>query len=513
MKQTGVLISGAGPTGLNLALSLARRKAAFRIVSEAAGPGQYSRAMAVQARTLEFYDQMGFAQEVIAGGVKVEASHLLQGGEEEKPREVATFRFEDLGGGITPYPFALAYPQDDHERLLLRKLEELGAGVEWNTRVTGFAQDAGGVRVSLEGKGGAEQAEAQYVCGCDGAHSKVRESMGVGFPGGTYTQQFFVADVKLERAFERDMFIRLGEHVLVLLFPVRGNGMQRLIGLVPPELSGREDVKFEDVRARAERQLGIVVTHVDWFSVYRVHHRVAEHFQVGRAFLLGDAGHIHSPVGGQGMNTGIGDAVNLGWKLAEVLDGKAPASLLESYEPERIEFARALVSTTDRVFTPLVADDLSGEVMRRVIAPLVFSVATRLPAGKHAVFNTLSQARIHYPESPLSEGKAGHVQGGDRLPWLGEGGEDNFAALRTGEWQVHVFGKTEPKLEAAARELGLALHGFAWDKRAKAAGFAEDAAYVVRPDGYVGLAMAKQEEPVLREYGKRHGLRWNAVRG
>src|SRR5262249_11025133 len=133
-----------------------------------------------------------------------------------------------------------------------------------------------------------------------------------------------------------------------------------LIGLVPPELSQRENLNFEDIREQQERLLDVRVTEVNWFSTYRVHHRVASRFRVGRAFLLGDAGHIHSPAGGQGMNTGIGDAINLGWKLAQVLQGRAGPVLLDSYEPERIGFARMLVSTTDRAFTPMVAEGLKA---------------------------------------------------------------------------------------------------------------------------------------------------------
>src|SRR5205814_2823577 len=176
-------------------------------------------------------------------------------------------------------------------------------------------------------------------------------------------------------------------------------------------LSDRTDLTFEDIRHRVERQLGVTVAEVNWFSIYHVHHRVAERFRVGRAFLLGDAGHIHSPVGGQGMNTGIGDAINLGWKLAHVAQRRARTSLLDTYEAERIGFARSLVATTDRAFTPLVAEGLSGEVTRRLIAPLIFSVAVRFPPARHAIFRLISQTRIHYPDSPLSQGRAGHIHG------------------------------------------------------------------------------------------------------
>ena len=372
--------------------------------------------MVVQARTLEFYDQFGFAEEVVRQGIPAGAAHLREGGGNGRSREVVSVNFRDLGEGLSPYPFPLAYPQDDHERFLVGKLNEAGSNIEWRSRLTGFIQDADEVRATILHDGRASETEAQYICGCDGAHSCVRETLGIGFPGGSYEQLFYVVDVKIARSFDRDLYINLGEHILTLMFPVRSSGMQRLIGLGPPELSERDDLKFEDIRGHVEPLLDIRVTDVNWFSTYRVHHRVADRFRVGRAFLLGDAAHIHSPAGGQGMNTGIGDAINLGWKLAHVVQGRAGGTLLDSYEPERIGFARTLVSTTDRAFTPIVAEGVKGEFTRRVLAPLFMTIAIRFALSRHAMFRLVSQTRIHYAESPLSEGKAGEVEGGDRLP-------------------------------------------------------------------------------------------------
>ena len=418
MKDAPVLIVGAGPTGLNLALSLARRGVRFRLITESEGPGEHSRAMVVQARTLEFYGQYGFADEMIEQGVVAGTAHLREGGGDGRGREVVSFSFKDLGEGLSPYPFALAYPQDDHERFLVSKLNAAGGAVEWRSRLTGFTQNGDSVRAAILRDGQTEETEASYICGCDGARSAVRETLGVGFPGGTYDQLFFVADVKIDRGFERDLYINLGAHILTLMFPVRSSGMQRLIGLVPPELSEHPDLTFEDIRSQVEKLLDIKVTEVNWFSTYRVHHRVADRFRTGRAFLLGDAGHIHSPARGQGMNTGIGDSVNLGWKLAYVLQGRADPLLVDSYESERIAFARSLVSTTDRAFTQMVAEGFKGELTRRFLAPLLVTGATHFALSRHAIFRLVSQTRIHYADSPLSEGKAGDVNGGDRLPWV-----------------------------------------------------------------------------------------------
>jgi 2-polyprenyl-6-methoxyphenol hydroxylase-like FAD-dependent oxidoreductase len=503
-----ILIVGAGPTGLNLALSLARRGISFRLISETEGPGEHSRAMVVQARTLEFYRQYGFADDVVQAGIVAETAHLHQdiGG---SSREVTTFNFRDLGGGLSPYPFALAYPQDDHERFLLRKIQAAGGEVEWCSRLTGFEQGAFGIKATVLRDGETRTIDASYICGCDGAHSCVRETLGIGFPGGSYQQLFYVADVNIAGGFERDLHIGLGEHILSLMFPVRLSGMQRLIGLVPPDLSTRSDISFEDVRGHVEPLLGIKVTSVNWFSTYRVHHRVADRFRLGRAFLLGDAGHIHSPAGGQGMNTGIGDAINLGWKLAQVLEGRASPSLLDSYEPERIGFARSLVSTTDRAFTPMVAEGLRGEFTRRILAPLFVTVATRFSLSRHAMFRLVSQTRIHYPESPLSQGKAGEVHGGDRLPWVRIGGDDNFAVLRSLDWQMHVYGELEEAIKSKCNELNLPVHVFDWTNETEHAGLKRHAAYLVRPDGHVGLALAEQNSENLGRYVEHHRLRFS----
>ncbi len=464
--------------------------------------------MVVQARTLEFYDQYGFASEVVEQGVVAETAHVRQGGSDGS-REVLSISFKEMGAGLSPYPFALAYPQDDHERFLIEKLEEAGCRVEWNAKLTSFTETEDGIRATIERNTGAvEHTESVYICGCDGARSCVRETLGIGFPGGTYEQLFYVADVKIAGGISRDLYINLGEHILSLMFPVRSSGMQRLIGLVPPELSHQEKLSFEDIRAQVEPLLDIKVTDVNWFSTYRVHHRVADKFRVRRAFLVGDAGHIHSPAGGQGMNTGIGDAVNLGWKIAHVLQNRADTSLLDTYEPERIGFARSLVSTTDRAFTGLVGQGAAGEFTRRIVAPLVFGVVTRFSLGRHAIFRTISQIRIHYSDSPLSLGVAGDVHGGDRLPWTGVPAHDNFEPLRSLDWQAHVYGETQRGLETACGVLNLPLHSFEWNDGMNETGLKRDALYLVRPDGYIAVASSDQDARKLSTFVERFHLRF-----
>jgi 2-polyprenyl-6-methoxyphenol hydroxylase-like FAD-dependent oxidoreductase len=504
--HTPVLIVGAGPTGLVLALSLARRGIAFRLVDAHDQPSRESRAMGVQARTLEFYRQFGFAEEVIGEGIEARTVHLRRHGRSGEDHNAGSFSLSDMGAGLSPYPFMLTFPQDLHERLLIGKLAELGVTVERGTTLVGFAERDGAVQAELRTSHGTEMVTADYIAGCDGARSAVRETLHLGFSGGTYEQLSYVADVKIARGFDPDITVNLGARSLGLLMPVRATGMQRLIGLVPERLHGRDHVSFDDIRGEIEPLMDVKVMEVNWFSTYRVHHRVAERFRVGRAFLAGDAGHLHSPTGGQGMNTGIGDAINLGWKLAHVLQGRAGAAILDSYEAERIPFARRLVATTDRVFESLIADGFRGDLLRTWLAPMLVNVATRFDTTRHAAFRTVSQIAIAYQDSALSEGVAGSIKGGDRLPWVAAA--DNFAPLASLDWQAHMYGDAAPEIAAACARHGLALHAFPWSDDADHAGFARGALYLVRPDGYVGLAVPAKTAPrALDTYLDSHSIR------
>ncbi|WP_431271545.1 FAD-dependent monooxygenase [Dankookia sp. P2] len=503
MPDSEVLIAGAGPTGLVLALSLLHQGIRPRILDRAAGPGQASRAMVVQARTLRLYRPLGLAEAVVARGIRVEALRLREA-EAGGTVEVAQISLRDLGEGLSPYPFALSYPQDDHERFLVERLAAAGIAVEWDTELTGFTETADGIRAKLRRKGAETEATAAYLCGCDGAHSRVRQALGLGFPGGTYGQLFYVADVRLAGPFQPDLSVNLARQGFALMLPVRSRGMNRLIGVVPQALGDHPGLGFEDLRGDVEALLGIRVEQVNWFATYHVHHRVAARFRQGRAFLAGDAGHIHSPAGGQGMNTGIGDAVNLAWKLAAVLRGRAGPDLLDTYESERIGFARILVETTDRAFRGAVSPGLGGRLLRRWLLPRLLPIAAGFEAGRHAFFRLVSQIRIAYPDSGLSEGKAGGVAAGERLPWVAA--LDNHAPLNGLSWRLQVHGAVSPALAVAATGRGLPIDAFPWTAAAGRAGLARDAAYLLRPDGHVGLADPRQDPGRLAAYAARHGL-------
>jgi 2-polyprenyl-6-methoxyphenol hydroxylase-like FAD-dependent oxidoreductase len=500
-----VLIVGAGPTGLVLALWLTKLGIAVRIIDKTAEPGTTSRALAVSARTLELYRLIGMADPLVDGGVKVPAANFWVEG-----RKVARLPLGVMGSGLTPFPYALIFPQDEHERVLIERLEALGVKVERRTTLVAFDVGAECVRATLEQHDGArETCTAAYLAGCDGAHSIVREGLATGFPGGTYSDIFFVADVEGSGpATNGEIHVNLGRSDFLAVFPMKRTGWVRLVGTVIEQPANEHgSLTFDDVRDRVTSHLGFTVDRVNWFSTYHVHHRVASKFRGGRAFLLGDAAHVHSPVGGQGMNTGIGDAVNLAWKLAAVLHGAADDSLLETYEPERIAFARRLVATTDRVFAFVTNQGPLAWRIRTRIMPPIAHLLFRLEAVRRFLFRTVSQVGVNYRASALSEGAAGTVRGGDRLPWFETGpNEDNFAPLTSLAWQVHVYGEARGDVAGVCAKLGLPIYTFDWTPLVERAGLIRGALYLVRPDGYIALADAEGDPDRLGRYFTRRGM-------
>ena len=491
MARSDVLIVGAGPTGLVLALWLTKLGAQPRIIDKTAEPGTTSRALAVHARTLELYRQLDLTGDVIARGHKVPTVRLWVKG---KPR--ARVSFEEIGSRLT--------------RPILSCTSFRRMSMSARTELLGYRDEGDGVIARLRGPDSREEScEVAYVAGCDGVRSSVRETMGTGFAGGTYRHLFYVADVEASGpAIGGELNADLEEADFLAVFPLAGKGRVRLIGTVRDERADRaETLTFDDVSRRIIENLKVDVKTLNWFSTYHVHHRVTQHFRKGRAFLCGDAAHVHSPAGGQGMNTGIGDAINLAWKLKEVLAGQAPDALLDSYEQERIAFARRLVQTTDRVFMLATAEGNLAEIIRTRVVPIVFPALTSLEFFREYLFRTVSQVTINYRNCALNEGRAGDVHGGDRLPWVMVEGLDNYDSVNAMVWQVHVYGGAGGAVRSWCRQHGLPLHEFAWRRQYGEAGFARDALYLIRPDSYVALADQSGSADILQRYFAQRGIR------
>ena len=463
----------------------------------------------MQARTLELYDQIGLADEVVKRGRKVTAVNLRVEG-----RKAAHAVIGEFGAGISPFSFALVFPQDEHERLLIERLAALGVNVERQTELVDFQEVDNRVHARLKLKDETFQTcEAAYIAGCDGAHSVVREQLKIGFPGGTYSHLFYVADVEAEgEVMNGELHAGLEKTEFLIVFPLVAEGRVRLVGTMRGESEDRrENLTWNEVSKHVIEWMRLDVKKVNWFSTYRVHHRVADHFRQGRAFLMGDTAHVHSPVGGQGMNTGIGDAINCAWKLAAVLHGRADTSLLDTYELERIAFARRLVATTDRAFTGVTSSGMLASFIRLKIVPRLMPMFFKLNGARRLMFRTVSQTQINYRGSALSEGRAGKVRGGDRLPWVkinsSAAGKDNFAPLASLDWQVHVYGDATPDVKKVCDARKIPLHAFPWIPEMARAGFQRHAIYLIRPDDYIGMIDPRASARLITAYLDKHKLR------
>ena len=516
--DTDVLIVGAGPTGLMLANQLGRRGVRAIAIDRHSGPAQQTRAMAVHARTLEIYSKLGIAERALELGRRGNGANMWVEG-----RRAARIPLVDMGKSVSPFPFVLMLGQDDNERIMGEHLRNWGMAVQWNTELIAIKQEPDHVAATLrEADGSTRTIRAAYVAGCDGGRSAVRELSGITFPGAPYEHVFFVADTEATGSMVADelnvYLLRDGFH---LFFPMRGKDRWRVIGILPKALRGRDAVTFEEVSPGIRQEAGanLVFKECSWFSTYRIHHRAAERFRDRRCFLLGDAAHVHSPMGGQGMNTGLQDAYNLAWKLALVVKGRAAAGLLDSYQAERLPVAQRLLSTTDRAFVAVVSESwLAGLFRTRVIARIV-ALAMTFERPKRLAFQTVSQTGIAYRESPLSETLPGLPSGapraGDRFPWLQlklrENGpvEDLYEKLDDTRFNLIVTGQPAPS-SVALGDL-LRTHAIpsdpANDRELARARISGPAFYLLRPDGHVGLAGTRCEVEAVSAYLTRHQIR------
>ena len=511
--DTDILIVGAGPTGLMLANQLARRGVRFRIIDRHAGPAVQTRALGVQARTLEIYSHLGIANRAVELGKRATGANMWARGRREARVPVG-----DIGQVMSPYPYLLILGQDDNERLLGEALGKSGGSIEWNTELVGLSQEADRVIARIkQPNGSVREVTTSWVAGCDGARSAVREINGIAFQGAPYEDVFFVADTVITGPMVPDeLNVYLWRRGFHLFFPMRGTDHWRLVGIVPEELRGRDDLTLDQVMPSILKEAGasLNLRSCSWFSTYRIHHRRAVRFRQGRCFILGDAAHIHSPVGAQGMNTGLQDAYNLGWKLALVASGQADARLLDSYEDERIPVAEALLNTTDRLFSLVVSDSWVTGLFRTRLVPKVVSLAMRVPRIRRAAFLTISQTGISYRGSSISETLSGvpesAPQAGDRFPWIRlkftDGGprEDLYQKLDDTRFTLIAVGQPAPASGIPALKGGVQMLTIPVNAENRAelerVKIPETAFYLLRPDGYVGLTGVRLDVAEVNRY-------------
>lgn len=441
--KTDVIIIGAGPTGLSLACQFVRYGVDFVIIDRNETITPHSKAIGVQARTLEIYEQIGLADKLIEEGAIAGKVRMVVGGEVRG--EVS---FSEIGKGMSPYPFVLIVEQGKHEKILHDFIKASGKDVLWNTELESLTQDESGVTANIKtADDETETIEAKFLVGCDGAKSPVRQALGLTFEGSTFERMYYVADVQIDWKFSHDAGHGfLLKNSMLAFFPMTGENQWRIVGTFPEEFAKDEgDVLYEEIeeRIKQDAELDLDITKVNWFSTYKVHTRRVNKFSEGKCFLAGDSAHVHTPAGAQGMNTGIQDGYNLAWKIWLVLKGKADAvKILETYDDERLENAKNLVETTDRMFALAVSPKWYISYLRTHIFPYIARFAFSIDAVKKFAFPRVSQIGINYRHSSMSKHAGDEnfkVKAGDRMPYFLIDGKSIYNRLNQPKFHLLVF--------------------------------------------------------------------------
>ena len=480
-----VLIIGAGPVGLTAAAELARYDVPVRIIDRSPHPSRTSKALVIWSRTLELMDRMGCTDAFLAAGLKAKGVTIRDG--------VGVLGHNDFDHVASPHPSPLMIPQSDTERLLTAHLAGFGVTVEREVELTGFEERAEDVAVHLRHADGREETTTTpWLLGCDGAHSAVRHGLAFEFRGEAEGNDWMLADVRLEgdkRPPEDEILPFLHRDGPFVIFPIPG-GRSRVIATVgrTDPAHPRPDPTLPEVQAMIDSRTGggFRATDPVWLSNFRINERKVANYRRGRVFLAGDAAHVHSPAGGQGMNTGIQDAIGLSWRLALVVRGEGAAGLLDSYSVERSAVGDMVLRNASRLTTMATLSNPAVQAARN----LAIRVLLGFPAVRHGMATQMSETAIGYPESPLSEGSGA----GTRLapadydgPPPGAGQVPRFIlyAART-DRATRLVRSFAPLIEARVRIPPDERHML-----------------ISRPDGYVGFAGAVDAWEEAERYLKR----------
>jgi 2-polyprenyl-6-methoxyphenol hydroxylase-like FAD-dependent oxidoreductase len=492
-----VLIIGAGPVGMTLALELTRYRVPVRIVDRAAARTDKSKAVSVWSRTLELFDRNGCSADMIASGNPTDCLKVING-----DATVARLDFREVQ---TVHPYFLMLPQSETERILEEHLAQVGVTVERNTELVGFSQAEGGVSAALRRADGTQETmQASWMVGCDGAHSLIRQELGLTFLGSTRGDDWALADLEATGVPYPDTQVSIIWHRdgPLVLFPLHP-GRYRLIARIGPSRGEHPPVpileEFQQIIDRCLR--GVVLTRAIWTSGFRINEHQADRYRVGRVFIAGDAAHIHSPVGGQGMNTGMQDAFNLAWKLALACHAPdAAPPLLDSYEAERKPVGREVIDLTARITSVATLSSVAERAVRGFAAHLLMG----LPPVRHLAEDMLTEVAIGYPRSPLN-GPPVHLHGlpaaGERI--LPDKGDEPFGTGRMPRFAV--LGEVGRGFDALR-----ARHGAYLEPEVRLPPFGEGI-WLVRPDGYVATVARSGDWKAVDAY--LDGLGLNAPSG
>jgi len=481
-----VLIVGAGPVGLTMAAELARYGVSIRIVDKAAQRTDKSKAIVLWSRTLELLDRAGCTADFVAAGHKVDAANIIAGGQ--------TIGHVDFTGVDSPYSYALMLPQSDTERLLKEHLGRLGVSSERQTEVLSFSQDGRSVTAVLRKADGLEEVvEADWLIGCDGAHSAVRHGLGLSFLGDTLQTDWILADVHVSGypLPIEEMATYWHEDGVLLAIPMSATRFRLIADIGLSKGGAPASPTLDPVQAIIDQRGpgGMVVSDPIWLSGFRINERKVSDYRTGRVFVAGDAAHVHSPAGGQGMNTGMQDAFNLAWKLALVCRGEAAEPLLDSYSAERSAVGDQVLKAAGRLTMVATMRNHTAQTVRNLFGRLLLGLA---PVRK-AMVDTMTEISVGYDHSPLNGPGSQHTDvpaPGKRLPPttkdkpVGSGGMPRFALFAANDIKTrNLIGRFPDLLENSPRHP-----------------LDSNAIVLIRPDGYVACVAKADDIAVVEDY-------------
>ncbi|WP_164738500.1 FAD-dependent monooxygenase [Aquabacter cavernae] len=507
MPQTTppVLIAGAGPTGLTLATSLHLQGIPVRIIDKLPAPAAVSKALAVWSGSLEGFAGLGLVDDFLSAGIRLTRLHMGDSAHELADMEIAE-------GVDSAFPFTLILPQSHTEEILAGRLARAGVVVERGVELVDFHQIDDIVRATLRHPDGRDETlDVPFLAGCDGARSTVRHKLDIPFEGYTEPETFILSDTRMDGPLDPTcIYIWWSAKGSVALFPVV-DGVWRTFA-IRDEASGEEPPTLAEIQAHLDAcgPRGVVAKDPTWLSAFRVNERLAAAYRRGRVFLAGDAAHIHSPAGGQGMNTGIQDALNLGWKIGAILSGRGDSeALLESYEAERRPVAREVVANAAR--TMHLGMTSHGQATR-VVRDALLSIASRIPAVRRKIQVAMSETAIAYEAGPLYaavhriSGGTGPAAGG-RAKEVSREGWSLWSFLSATQHSLLLFGPpcAHADLRAAARRYGPALDVIDMGTEPEVLeryGFTAPGWVLVRPDQFVAARGGEGEMGVFDVYAR-----------
>jgi 2-polyprenyl-6-methoxyphenol hydroxylase-like FAD-dependent oxidoreductase len=519
--ETDVLIVGAGPVGLALASDLLRRGIRCRLIDSAEHAVQQTKAVGIQARTLEMLARLGLAQTAIERGLHTSFFSIYSSG-----KRLVRMDFQEHLRG-TPYPYVLLLPQDGTEQLLTEYVESQGTSIEWQTELIGITQDELGVEAVLcHPVQQDERVRVGWMVGCDGAHSTIRHLLGLQFVGSTMEQDFAtfaVGNVRLDWDLSyEEVFAFIHQGNFIGYFPM-ANGRHRVVIAYDPDKAPTGDVTLDEIQKAIDvcGPPGARAADPADLTRFHINQRRSEHYRRSRIFLAGDAAHIHSPIGAQGMNTGIQDAFNLAWKLALTVQGDATAALLDSYETERVQVGEALLRATDLTTHLALTRNPVLAALRDLLTPVLFA---SLPMAARRLAQSLGEMNVAYPDSAISVDVREHKptpRAGDRAPdgvlRMAEGSTSLFDIFNSQRSIVLLFtGNQEPAdVERQWQAIQSLLSGvyervveaYLVTKEADVTGevhqryaAAQGGVVLIRPDGYIGFRGPTDATTALRGY-------------